>query len=81
MFQEIDENQSPGLDQASVFCVGTNRDRLRCFRCIEYDHFARECPNTKTKGDLDQEDLDSTMLQMLSQDDSLNYAEVEGLSM
>ena len=31
--------------------------------------------------DSDQEGLDSTMLQMLSQDDSLNYAEVEGLNM
>ena len=31
--------------------------------------------------DSDQEDLDSAMLQMLSQDDSLNYAKVEGLNM
>ena len=22
-----------------------NRDRIRCFRCREYDHFANECPN------------------------------------
>ena len=21
-----------------------NRDRIRCFECREYDHFARECP-------------------------------------
>ena len=26
--------------------VTTNRDRTRCFRCREYDHFANECPNT-----------------------------------
>ena len=25
--------------------VSTNRDRSRCYRCNEYDHFARECPN------------------------------------
>ena len=25
--------------------VSTNRDRLRCFKCREYDHFANECPN------------------------------------
>ena len=24
--------------------VSTNRDRIRCFECREYDHFARECP-------------------------------------
>ena len=24
--------------------AGTNRDRIRCFECREYDHFARECP-------------------------------------
>ena len=61
--------------------VSTNRDRLRCFSCSEYDHFARECPNMMTEDDSDQEDLDSAMLPMLSQDDSLNYAEVEGLNM
>ena len=26
--------------------VSTNRDRMRCYRCREYDHFAAECPNT-----------------------------------
>ena len=25
--------------------VSTNRDRVRSFRCREYDHFANECPN------------------------------------
>ena len=25
--------------------TSTNRYRIRCFRCIEYDHFANECPN------------------------------------
>ena len=34
-----------------------------------------------TEVDLDQEDLDRATLQMLSQDDSLNHAEVEGLNM
>ena len=25
--------------------ASTNRDRVRCFKCREYDHFANECPN------------------------------------
>ena len=25
--------------------VSTNRNRVRCFKCREYDHFANECPN------------------------------------
>ena len=25
--------------------ISTNRDRIRCFKCREYDHFANECPN------------------------------------
>ena len=32
----------------SSSCVSTNRDRLRCHRCSEYDHFTRECPNAWT---------------------------------
>ena len=34
-----------------------------------------------TEDDSDQVVLDSATLQMLSQDDSLNYGEVEGLNM
>ena len=41
----------------------------------------RECPNTLTDDSSDQEDLDGTTLQMLSQDDTINYAEMEGLNM
>ena len=26
-----------------------NRDRIRCFKCREYDHFANECPNLVPK--------------------------------
>ena len=30
--------------------ITTNRDRIRCYRCREYDHFANECPNAVTHG-------------------------------
>ena len=24
-----------------------NKDRIRCYACREYDHFARDCPNSR----------------------------------
>ena len=30
--------------------TSTNRDRVQCFKCREYDHFANECPNLVPKG-------------------------------
>ena len=34
--------------------ASTNRDRIRCFNCREYDHFARDCPTSREERDLDQ---------------------------
>ena len=34
--------------------AGTNRDRIRCFNCREYDHFARDCPTSREERDLEQ---------------------------
>ena len=31
-----------------------NRDRIRCYVCREYDHFARDCPNSREERDLEQ---------------------------
>ena len=49
--------------------VSTNRDRPRCYRFSEYDHSARECPNTliDEESGLDSEDIDDSSWQMLSQ--------------
>ena len=41
------ESRSTARSRSSSH-VSTNRDRLRCYRCSEYDHFARECPNSLT---------------------------------
>ena len=30
-----------------------NRDRIRCYECREYDHFARDCPNSREERDLE----------------------------
>ena len=46
----------------------TNRDRLRCYRCGEYDHFAQECPNTPTDDEIGHGDSEEASLQMLTQD-------------
>ena len=27
--------------------ASTNRDRIRCYACREYDHFARNCPTSR----------------------------------
>ena len=34
--------------------ASTNRDRIRCYVCREYDHFARNCPNSREDRDLEQ---------------------------
>ena len=34
--------------------ASTNRDRIRCFKCKEYDHFAKDCLNTQTEKEPEQ---------------------------
>ena len=60
----IDQEQSQ--DPHQVQAVSTNRDRIRCYKCREYDCFARECPNAIT--DEDSNGLEQATLQMLTQD-------------
>ena len=58
--------------------VSTNRDRYhRCYRCNEYDHFVRECPNDVTDGSSDE--MGGSLLRMLDpgQTYALNYADEE----
>ena len=31
-----------------------NRDGIRCYACREYDHFVRDCPNSREERDLEQ---------------------------
>ena len=46
-----------------------NRDRIRCFECREYDHFARECLTRQVSRETEQiqqmfnMDKDQTILQ------------------
>ena len=57
-----------GSRSRSRSIVSTNRDRIRCYKCREYDHFANKCPNSITDEEIDQDVLNQSTLQMLSQD-------------
>ena len=43
--------------------ASTNRDRIRCYKCREYDHFAKDCPTSREDRELEQ------LQQMLNLDD------------
>ena len=34
--------------------ASTNRDRIRCYACREYDHFVRDCANSREERNLEQ---------------------------
>ena len=34
--------------------ANTKRDRIRCYKCREYDHFTKDCPNSREERDLEQ---------------------------
>ena len=58
-------NVNLGTRNRSNSRVTTNRDRIRCYRCRDYDHFANECPNTVTD-DSDGYESDSVALQLMT---------------
>ena len=44
-----------------------NRDRIRCYKCREYDHFVNECLNIVTS-DSDGHESDNAVLQVMATD-------------
>ena len=62
--------------------MSTNRDRSRCYRCNEYDHFARECPNNNAKG-RDIHSSEDSLLRMTDNDPAyiLNYTDGEDFNL
>ena len=32
--------------------ASTNRDRIHCYKCREYDHFARDCPTSREEKEI-----------------------------
>ena len=49
--------------------ANTNRDRMRCYKCREYDHFARDCSNSREERDLEQ------LQQMLNMEEQIHRIE------
>ena len=57
--------------------VRTNRDRIRCYRCREYDHYVRECHNAVASVS-EGYDSDNAALQNLATDiESDNMHDIE----
>ena len=51
--------------------VSTNRDRVRSFKCREYDHFANGCPNLVTEdSDRESDSARQASLQILTDSDT-----------
>ena len=42
------------VDQDQDLELNTNRDRIRCYNCIEYDHLMRDCPTSGEERELEQ---------------------------
>ena len=47
--------------------IRTNRDRVRCYKCQEYDHCMNECPNASTS-DSEGHESDNAALQVMATD-------------
>ena len=38
----------------SGFRASTNRDRIKCYKCREYNHFMRDCPTSREEKEIEQ---------------------------
>ena len=53
--------------------TSTNRDRIRCFKCREYYHFATECPNlVPDNSDRESDSARSVSLHLADSDTGLD---------
>ena len=56
------DRENSGTRSRSSSQISTNRDRFGCYRCNEYYHFARECPNALTDDSSDELEDDTSVL-------------------
>ena len=47
-------DRSSSSRSGSGSTVRTNQDRIRCYKCREYDCFTKDCPTMKTEKETDQ---------------------------
>ena len=65
--------------------MSTNRDRIMCYKCCEYDHFMTDCLTTKEERETDQIqqmfnlDKGKTSLKTLASDTSDSLSQVGSL--
>ena len=57
--------------------MSTNRDRSRCYRCNEYDHFAQECPNNNDQG-RHTHSTENSLLRMSDNDPAYTFNHTDG---
>ena len=66
--------------QSPAFLSNISKDRIRCYKCMEYNHFVKECPTLQAEKESQQlqqmyyMDKEQTALKVLAMDtyDSLN---------
>ena len=61
-------NDTGGSRSRSHSRIHMNMDRLRCYRCGEFDHVAQECSNTPMDDEMGHSDSEPASLQMLTQE-------------
>ena len=68
--------------------ASTNRDRIRCYNCREYDHFAGDCPTWREERDIDHlqqmlnlEEEEQTHLSMRTQSNTVENPRTSPLNL
>ena len=81
MSEDISDRSRSDSRSSSSSRVITNRDRIRCYRCREYNHFARECPIAMMEEEEpDHSDTERATLQILTLDSPDEQNQIECLN-